>query len=491
VDKRHLQREIWVPDIRDRRGFTWSINSRENRLTGWSNDPVSDFPREAIYVRDEHTGEYWSINPMPVRHDGLYIIRHGPGYSIFEHNCRGLDQTLSVFTPIEGQVKISAVKIRNRGSGERKLSLTYYLRPVLGTVEGNTSPFIVTSIEEKTGMVLIENIFSTEFKNRVAYLDSSVGERTVTGDRNEFFGDGGSLERPAVILGGGKLKGTVGAGLDPCAALQVEVKIPAGGEKTVIFLFGQESSAEEAVSAAGRFRQPETAMEELQKVMKFWDDKLGKLQVKTPDKAFDYLLNRWLLYQTISCRLWARSAFYQSGGAYGFRDQLQDSMAVLTVWPELARRQIVLHSSRQFPEGDVQHWWHAERGKGIRTKYSDDLLWLPYVTAEYVEKTGDSDILQEKSGFINAPLLKDNEQERYEIPAISDKTATLYEHCVLAIEKSLKFGEARASFDRLRGLERRHECSGMQRQRRKRVAGLVFILRASEIHSALHSARRD
>ncbi len=421
-------------------GYTWSVNSRENKLTGWSNDPVMDVPREIVYIRDEISGEFWSITPQPVRGDGVYTATHGFGYSVFEHSGYGLEQSLTMFAAGNAAVKIMAVKIRNTGNAQRVISLTYYLRPVLGVSELKTAPFIVTSIDSETGMLLIENKFGGEFKGRVAYVDASIAERSFTGDRWEFFGPGGSLDEPCAMTLPGNLGGTVGAGLDPCAALQVKVELKPGDEKTVIFLFGQEESSEKALETALRFREPEKAMKELERVKRFWEEKLESVRVNTPDESFDIIMNGWLLYQVIVCRLWARSAFYQSGGAYGFRDQLQDSMASLLMWPELARRQILLHASRQFPEGDVQHWWHMGTGRGIRTKYSDDLLWLPYVTAEYIEKTGDWEILGEEVAFIDAPALGKNEDERYDIPVKLEKTTSLYDHCCLAIDISLRFG---------------------------------------------------
>jgi cellobiose phosphorylase len=393
-----------------------------------------------IYIRDEDSGEIWSITRKPSDDGGAYKVTHGFGYSQFEHVARGLEQRLTMFAAGNDPVKILSVATRNTSSSRRRLSLTYYVRPVLGVNESKTAPYIVTSIDEGSGMLLIENKFGGEFRGRVAYIDSSVKERSYSGDRWEFFGQCGSLSEPGALCRAGSLGGTTGAGLDPCAVMQVVIEIEPDAEENVIYLFGQEESVGKAAETAARYRSPEESMRELERVKKFWRDKLEAVRVTTPDEAFDIMVNGWLLYQVLSCRVWSRSAFYQSGGAFGFRDQLQDSMALLSVWPEQTRRQILLHASRQFPEGDVQHWWHMGTGRGIRTRYSDDLLWLPYVTAEYIEKTGDMKVLDEEAGFINAPLLAKGEDERYEIPSQLDRSASLYEHCCLAIDASLRTG---------------------------------------------------
>jgi len=421
-------------------GYVWSVNSRENKLTRWCNDPVTDDVSEAVYVRDEETREIWSIAPKPIRDDAVYKVTHGFGYTVYEHPHCGLEQSMTVYVALEDSVKITAVNIRNKTGSRRKLSLIYYLRPVLGESEIRTAPFIVTSFDEESGMLFIENKFAGEFRGRIAYMDTSIDERSFTGDRREFFGPGGSTGNPLNLVLSEKLGGSVGAGLDSCGALMVKFELEEDEGKTVIFLFGQEESREKAVETARKYKNPRNALDELERVKAFWSQILGRIKVETPDKAFDVLINGWLLYQVISCRLWSRSAFYQSGGAFGFRDQLQDSMSTLMVWPELSRKQILLHASRQFREGDVQHWWHMETGRGIRTRYSDDLLWLPYVTSEYVEKTGDYSILDEEVGYIDAPSLEPGEDERYEIPINTDFTSTIYEHCCRAIERALKFG---------------------------------------------------
>ncbi|HHW48826.1 MAG TPA: glycosyl transferase, partial [Clostridiaceae bacterium] len=419
-------------------GYTWCENSRENKLTPWSNDPVSDSPGEIIYIRDNDTDELWSPTPLPLREAEPYIIRHGFGYTIFEHTSHGIKQELLQFVPVDDPVKISMLKLKNISRYERDLTLTYYIRPVLGVSDQFTSMHINTRMDE-SGILLIENPYNEEFSGRIAFVSSSGSEISVTGDRREFFGSGGI--RCPDALKNQKLSGNVGAGYDPCAVLQVNVKLSPGQAEEVIFLLGQSTRIEKVREIAGKYTDIAAAEQSLESVRKFWEDKLGSIRVKTPDLSMDILLNGWLLYQVISCRMWARTAFYQSGGAFGFRDQLQDSLSVMQIWPEIARKQILLHASHQFIEGDVQHWWHEPEGKGVRTRFSDDRLWLPYTVSEYIRITGDWEILREQVPFIEDEPLKEFEDERYSKPKISETKASIYEHCLRAIERSLNFGE--------------------------------------------------
>jgi cyclic beta-1,2-glucan synthetase len=421
-------------------GFVWSENSRENKLTPWTNDPVTDMPGEIIYIREEQTGSFWTMTPMPVREPEPYVIRHGHGYTVFEHTSHGLEQQLTVFAAEDDSVKISHVKLTNITDQKKRFALIYYIRPVLGVNEQVTSQYVVSQRHTGPELLTLTNSYNKEFEGRVAFMDCSEKERHYTGDRLEFLGENGSLKKPEA-LGREKLSGRLGAGYDPCAAIQVTVDIEAGREKEVVFLLGQCQGMKEVLNAAARLKKPENARKELARVKEFWDKKLNILQVCTPDASMNILVNSWLVYQVITCRLWSRSAFYQSGGAFGFRDQLQDVMAVTYSWPELMRRQILLHAAHQYIEGDVQHWWHAEVGKGIRTRYSDDLVWLPYVTADYIENTGDWSILDEEAPYLESEPLREGEDERYEIPRISEQTSTLYEHCLRSLEKALHFGE--------------------------------------------------
>ncbi|GAB4267917.1 GH36-type glycosyl hydrolase domain-containing protein [Thermincola ferriacetica] len=421
-------------------GYTWAENSRENKLTPWYNDPVTDLAGEVFYLRDEQTGDYWSITPMPIREREDYLIRHGKGYTSFEHTSHGIKQELTAFVALEDPVKICLVRLQNLSAVSREVSVTYYIRPVLGVNEKINVPYLVTQSDGKKGILLITNPYNSDFPGRLAFMDTSEVERTFTGDDKEFTGVNGTLERPAA-LERERLSGTVGAGLLPCGAMQVKVSLGPDESREVVFLLGQGRDLAEVTAIADKYSSVDAARAELARVRAFWLEKLEVIQVSTPDKSMDILLNSWLQYQVISCRLWSRAAFYQSGGAYGFRDQLQDVMALVYTWPELTRQQILLHAAHQFVEGDVQHWWHPGVNKGIRTRYSDDFLWLPYVTADYIECTGDRSILDETVGFLEDDPLPADEDEKYNIPRVSGEKDTVYNHCIRAIENALKFGE--------------------------------------------------
>lgn len=421
-------------------GYTWAENSRENKLTPWYNDPVTDLSGEVFYLRDEQTGKYWSITPMPVREREDYVIRHGRGYTSFEHTSHGISQHLTEFVALEDPVKICLIRLENLSRVSREVSVTYYMRPVLGVNEKVNTQYITTESHGEKGVLLITNSYNCDFPGRIAFIDTSVKARTFTGDGNEFIGVNGGLDRPAAMERE-ILSGRVGAGLVPCGAMQIKISIEPRESKEVVFLLGQVRDLSEVSSITDRYANVTAAREELAGVKAFWADKLEVIQVATPDKSMDIMLNSWLQYQVVSCRLWSRAAFYQSGGAFGFRDQLQDVMAVANTWPELTRKQILLHAAHQFVEGDVQHWWHPGANKGIRTRYSDDFLWLPYVTADYIGCTDDWSVLDEVSSFLEADPLPVDEDEKYFVPGISAEKDTIYIHCVRAIENALKFGE--------------------------------------------------
>jgi len=427
-------------------GYIWSENSRENKLTPWSNDPVCDTMGEILYIRDENTGELWTATPKPIREAELYRIRHGFGYSVFEHSSHGIHQELTVFVPKQETVKISILKLKNESDEPRTLSLTYYIRPVLGVCEDNTTPYIVTSVHEDSGILLANNHFNTDYPNRILFVDASVKERTYTGDRYEFMGLVHQMDYPEGLRKY-ELSNKVGAGYEPCIAMQVKIHIPSGEEKKVVFMLGQSRNLSQILTICNKYRNIDEAEKALCEVKEFWEDILGVIKIKTPDLSTDLMLNGWLLYQTISCRLWARTGFYQSGGAYGFRDQLQDVMAMVYAQPELTYHQILRHATHQFLEGDVQHWWHSaadqESGadKGIRTKFSDDLVWLPFVTADYIENTRDWSILDVEVGYLEDEPLREDEDERYTVPRKSAEKSSIYEHCVRALDRSLRFGE--------------------------------------------------
>lgn len=420
-------------------GYTWAENSRENKLTPWSNDPVSDPPGEVIYLRDESNGRYWSLTPQPIREKRDYLIRHGQGYTVFQQQGHGLGQELTVFVAGQDPVKICLVKLHNYSSRPRRLTLTYYLRPVMGVDSKSTAPYLVSRSYGEKGILLFTNTYNHDFPGRLLFVDCSESRRSWTADGLEFIGANGTLEFPAAMKRTG-LSGRVGAGLVPAGVMQTTLELAPGETREVVFLLGQARSEAEVETLCARYSRVEEARAELARVKAFWQERLGALLVKTPDQALDLLLNGWLLYQVIACRLWSRAAFYQSGGAYGFRDQLQDVMAVAYTWPELTRKQIMLHAAHQFLEGDVQHWWHPGAEKGIRTRYSDDLLWLPYVTADYIRVTGDWSILAEEAGYLEDEPLDAGEDERYSIPRQSQHRESLYQHCLRAIDHALKFG---------------------------------------------------
>jgi cyclic beta-1,2-glucan synthetase len=430
-------------------GFSWCENSRENKISPWSNDPVCDSRGEVFYLCelfDENEGNNrsgenkkpWSITPLPIREKENYIIKHGFGYTEFHHESHGISQSLVQFVPIKGTVKISIIRLRNNSDKNKKLSLTYFLSPVLGVNPQETSMHIISSRNEE-GTLLIENPYNREFADRICFMDTSVKKRSVTGSRKDFFGLGGmtapeSLKRY-------NLSGKLGSGYDPCAAMQIHIDLEANETRDVVFMLGMADNAEKVHELVSTFRDIEKAEESLLAVKEFWNEKLQTIHVCTPDAAMNTIMNGWLLYQTISCRLWARSAFYQSGGAYGFRDQLQDSLSVALIWPEIAEKQILKHGAHQFLEGDVLHWWHEPALKGTRTRISDDYLWLPYVTSEYIRITGDSGILYKEIPFLEGEVLKEFEDERYFQPGVSNETGILYDHCIRAIENALRFGE--------------------------------------------------
>jgi cyclic beta-1,2-glucan synthetase len=421
-------------------GYTWSINSRENQLTQWSNDPVSDSPGEAIYVRDEDSGELWGPTALPIREQSPYVARHGQGYSRFEHTAHGIDLELEQFVALEDPIKVSRLKIRNRSRRTRRLSITAYVEWVLGTQRGASAPFVVTELDSPSGTLLARNSWSRDFGQRVAFLDLAGQQLSYTGDRAEFLGRNGGLDAPAALADGKPLSNRVGAGIDPCGALQTRVELKPHAVAEVVCFLGQAESRAEALSLIARYRTTDLDSV-LRAVIRHWDEALGAVQVKTPDRSMDLLLNRWLLYQTLACRLWARSAFYQASGAYGFRDQLQDVMALTVAKPELAREHLLRAAARQFAEGDVQHWWLPPSGQGVRTHISDDRIWLPYVAAHYVAVTGDLGILDEKVPYLDGPRLHADENESFFQPMVSENRDTLFEHCARALDASLSLGQ--------------------------------------------------
>ncbi|QSA97767.1 GH36-type glycosyl hydrolase domain-containing protein [Methylococcus sp. EFPC2] len=421
-------------------GCTWCGNSRENQLTPWSNDPVSDPSGEVFYLRDDETSELWTPTALPIRVDqASYLIRHGQGYSRFEHASHGIHSELLQFVSPDDPVKISSLTLTNVSGRSRRLTVAAYVEWVLGASRSVTAPHIVTEVDPETRALFAYNPWSLEFGQRVAFADL-VGQQTSwTGNRAEFIGRNGSLDAPAGLLNPKALKNRVGAGLDPCTALETVIELEPDGRAEIVFLLGQGKDRAQASELVRRYRATEVATTFAQ-VTQSWDQVLGKVQVKTPDRELDLLLNRWLLYQTLSCRIWARAAFYQVGGAFGFRDQLQDGMALAVARPDLTRAHLLRAAARQFGEGDVQHWWHPPTGRGVRTRFSDDRIWLPYAVAQYLKVSGDADVLNELVPFLQGPELLPEQDDAYYEPTLSNEKASLYEHCARALDLSLETG---------------------------------------------------
>ena len=420
--------------------YTWTENAHELRLTPWNNDPVSDSGGEAYYLRDEENGHFWSTSLLPRRGQSPYITRHGFGYSVFEHIEDGIYSEMLVYVDSEATIKFTALKIRNHSGRSRKLSATGYTEWVLGDNRVKTAMFIHTEVDADSGILFAKNPYNTEFGSRVAFFDVTNSKKTYTADRTEFIGRNGTLQNPDA-MSRLRLSGRVGLALDPCAAIQVPFELADGEEYEIIFRLGAGTNFDDAHKIAHQFRKNTSAHDSLEKVKAFWQHTIGAVRVETPDAAINLLTNGWLTYQTLSSRLWGRSGFYQSGGAFGFRDQLQDVLSLLYTLPELARAQILLCASRQFKEGDVQHWWHPPVGRGVRTRCSDDFLWLPYVTALYIAHTGDTEILDEPVQFLDGALLTEHQESYYDLPLQSGKSATLYYHCVQAIRHGFNYGE--------------------------------------------------
>ncbi|HEV7231489.1 MAG TPA: glucoamylase family protein [Bacteroidia bacterium] len=420
--------------------YTWTENAHELRLTPWNNDPVSDYGGEAFYLRDEESGFFWSASLFPAAGQSRYITRHGFGYSIFEHTEDGIYSEMRVFVDCDAAIKFTVLKIRNQSGRQRKLSATGYTEWILGDSKSKTSMHIRTEVDPDSGAIFAKNPYSTEFSHRVAFFDTDSLKKTFTADRAEFIGRNGTLENPDGMFRT-KLSGKVGLALDPCAAIQVPFTLSDGEEHEVIFRLGTGKDSIETAETVRKFRGNEAARISLENVKQYWKHLIGAVHIETPDIGINLLANGWLTYQTLSARLWGRSGYYQSGGAYGFRDQLQDVMSLLHAAPHLAREQIVLCASRQFKEGDVQHWWHPPIGRGVRTRCSDDFLWLPFVTSIYVTHTGDVSVLDATAPFLEGRALTPGEESYYDLPIQSGLSANVYEHCVLAIRRGFSFGE--------------------------------------------------
>ena len=421
--------------------YTWAENAHEFRLTPWDNDPVSDRSGESFYIRDEQTGAFWSPTALPVRASGEYVSRHGFGYSIFEHAQEGIYSELATFVALDASIKYSVIKLRNDSTVPRRLSVTGYVEWVLGDLRAKSSMHVTTELDPVSGALFARNAYNTEFSGRVGFFHVEAQHRTVTADRTEFIGRNRTLANPAA-MGRVRLSGKLGAALDPCAAIQVMIELQPGEERELVFMLGVGGRRNaDATGIISQYSGNMAAGAALAKVRAHWEHTLSAIRVQTPDPSMDVLANGWLMYQTIACRLWARSGYYQSGGAFGFRDQLQDAMAMIHTEPHLLREHLILCAAHQFVEGDVQHWWHPPSDRGVRTHCSDDFLWLPLATHRYVCGTGDTSVLTEPAPFLEGRMLNQDEESYYDMPARSSQTGDLYEHCVRAIKRGLRFGE--------------------------------------------------
>jgi cyclic beta-1,2-glucan synthetase len=423
----------------DGTGSTWSLNAQQNQITPWCNDPVSNTPAEVIYVRDEGSGDLWSATALPIRQPSCnYVVRHGFGYTQTEQLSQGISLQLRQFVPLEDPIKIATLQIVNRSGEHRRLSVTHYVEWVLGNQRSRAAPYIITSIEPNTGALLARNPWNADYPSQVAFMDLQGLQHAFTGDRAGFLGRHGSLAEPAALLGLKSLSNRVGAGLDPCGALQATVELAPDASIELRLLLGVEQSEGGAAALVARYRDADLHAV-FKEVTDFWDRTLSVVQVKTPDRSMDLLLNGWLLYQTLACRVWARSGFYQSSGAFGFRDQLQDVMALCVSAPAIAREHILRSAARQFTAGDVQHWWLPTTGQGIKTRISDNRIWLAFVVARYLEVTEDFAVLDELVPFLAGGPLRADQHEEFAAPA-AISPASLYEHCVRALDCSLRTG---------------------------------------------------
>jgi cyclic beta-1,2-glucan synthetase len=424
-------------------GPAWFGNSQRNRLTAWSNDPVLDPPAEAIYIRDEETGMFWTPTALPVREETAYRARHGAGYTIFEHNSHGIEQELTVLVPLNGAggepVKLQRLRLRNGSGRRRRLTVNYFVEWTLGEQRENSQMHTVTRWDDSTRTLTARNRYHPDFGSRVAFATLSPPPESYSGDRSSFIGRNRGLSNPAA-LDRIRRSQRAGARLDPCAAMQESLELDPGETREVLCLLGQADTLEEVRGIVERYREEAAFDSAMEETKARWDDLLGAIEIRTPELSTDLMVNRWLLYQAVGCRMWGRSALYQSGGAYGFRDQLQDSLALLYTHPDLTREQILRAAGRQFQEGDVQHWWHPPFGEGVRTRISDDPLWLAYAAAQYVRVTGDMAILEKDIPFLSAPPLEADQGESFSRPEVGPDQATLFEHCRRAVDLRLDFG---------------------------------------------------
>lgn len=419
--------------------YTWFENAHEFRLTPWKNDPLLDSSGEAFYIRDEESGTFWSPMGLPALNQSRTITTHGFGYSNFQHIEEGIFTSVTIHVDREAPIKFITITITNKSDRSRKLSATGYVEWVLGELRPKSLMHLTTEFDAGTRSLIARNRYNPDFQHYVAFFDVDDSSYSYTTDRLEFIGRNGTLQNPEALTRT-NLSGKSGACLDACAAMMVPFSLEPKQERTITFKLGAGKDLQEAISTIKKFKAPQSSIQSLQVVKDFWNHTLGAVQVETPDSSINILANGWLLYQVLSCRLWGRSGLYQSGGAFGFRDQLQDTLSLLHAQPELTRKQILISASRQFKEGDVQHWWHPPIGRGVRTLCSDDYLWLPFVTSRYVSTTGDTSILSEQVTYLEGRKLNVDEESYYDLPIQSDKRASIYDHCKQSILHALRFG---------------------------------------------------
>jgi len=420
-------------------GSMWAANSYFYRLTPWHNDPVRDPSSDCIYLRDDDKGDVWTATPAPVREPVPYRIRHGAGYSIFDHTHKEISSSFRVGMDETDAVKIGILTLRNEATAPKRLTLTWYVEWVLGVSRELTQYNVQTTFDEKTQSMLARNYFDPQFAEYVAFASVSEMVMSYTADRREFLGRNGTPASPAAVQRTG-LSGATGATIDPCGVLQFPITLAPGETREIVTLLGAAPSEGAAKETLRRLRDRESASSALDSAIGAWKQRLDIVSVRTPEPTFDLMVNQWSLYQALSCRMWARSALYQSSGAFGFRDQLQDVMAFVYAEPEISRAHILAAASRQFVEGDVQHWWHPQSGRGVRTRFSDDLAWLPFSVDHYVSVTGDAGILDVEIPYLTMRQLNVDEQELYDLPEEADEKGSLYDHCLRALRRACTTG---------------------------------------------------
>ena len=420
-------------------GYSWYKNSRLNRVTSWENNPSYDIPTEIIYLKDTKTQEAWSLGLNPMPDDKNYNVIYGLGYTKFLHQSNEIEQELEVFVPKEDSCKISILKLKNTTPNRKKIKLYYYIKPVIGEDEIKTNGYIETDYDKNNNMIFVKNLYKNEFEKTKIYVSCSEEIKSYTGDKNFFFGSGGISNPDA--LKKVALNNENSLGKKTCVVYEIEIELESFASKEISIILGADEETIECKNVAYKYRKVQKCKEELANVKNFWKELLGRVQVYTPLESVNILLNGWVPYQIICSRILGRSGLYQSGGAFGFRDQLQDTLGLKFLDPKMLKKQIIIHSKHQFIEGDVEHWWHPDTGKGIRTRMSDDLLWLVYLTMEYIEFTGDKSILDIETEYLQGEILKDDELEKYDKRDFMDYKESIYKHCIKAIEKTLNFGE--------------------------------------------------